>query len=422
MDAFYVSIELARRPELVGRPVVVGAAGPRGVVAAASYEARRYGVRSAMASVQAARLCPGAVFLPGDHAHYATVSARVHDVLARFTPLVEPIALDEAFLDVTAPARRLARRRELGERLREAVRVELALPCSVGVASNKLLAKLASEAAKPIADVRGVRPGPGVVEVAAGEELAFLHPHPVQALWGVGPATLERLARLGVVTVGDLAALPLGTVVRALGKAAGTHLHRLAHGDDDRPVAPDRALKSVGHEETFLHDRHGVDELHPELLRLADSVAGRLRASALAGRTVSVKVRFADFRTVTRSVTVGHPVELAGDIVGCARPLVAGLDLTGGVRLLGVSVTHLVPHSRQRAEQLRLGLDDGDAPPPRADWSSAAEALDAIRRRFGDDAIASATAAFARTRASQWGPQWQPEAGADAHHADPSDR
>jgi DNA polymerase IV len=259
------------------------------------------------------------------------------------------------------------------------VRDALQLSCSVGIAPNKFLAKLASEAAKPKASPEGVDPGAGVVEVEPGGELAFLHPLPVQALWGVGPSTLDRLRRLGVVTVADLAELPLGTLVTALGKASGTHLHALAHAIDDRPVVADRGLKSVGHEETFGRDKYERSDLEIELVRLADAVAARLRANDLAGRTVTLKVRFGDFRTITRSSTLGEPLDTAPAIAAAARALLDAIDPSTGVRLLGVSVSSL---RQAPGRQLTLESTEG--------WDRASRAIDEIRDRFGDRSIGPA--------------------------------
>jgi DNA polymerase IV len=330
MDAFFVACELRRRPELQGRPVVVGGTGARGVVAAASYEARRWGVHSAMPSSRARRLCPEAVFLPGDHAHYAEVSAEVFEIFRRCTPLVEGLSLDEAFLDVTGARRLLGDGEAIAWWVRQRIHDELALACSVGVAPSKFLAKLASEMAKPRASPAGITPGPGVLVVAPGEELAFLHPLPVERLWGVGPATLARLQRLGVVTVGDLAALPESLVVSALGAAQGRHLHRLAHADDRRPVEPDRQVKSVGHEETFPEDLFDAADLGRVLVRQADAVAARLRSLGSSGRTVHLKLRYGDFTTLTRAVTLPEPVSTGPAIARAARGLLDALDPSPG--------------------------------------------------------------------------------------------
>jgi DNA polymerase-4 len=411
MDAFFVAVEVRRRPELRGKPVVVGGTGDRGVIAAASYEARRYGVHSAMPSTRARRLCPDALFLSPDFDAYSEASARVHEVFRTFTPVVEPIALDEAFLDVTGARRLFGGGDEIARALRTRIADELALACSVGVAPTKLLAKLASEAAKPRATPTGVRPGPGVVVVAPGRELAFLHPHPVQALWGVGPATLERLRRLGVTTIGDLAALPLDALTASLGSSAGRHLHALARGVDDRPVEPDREARSIGHERTYAADLHDPAQLDRELVKLADAVAARLRHTGVAGRTVTVKVRFGSFETITRSGTAASPVDTAVEVVAVGRRLLAGVDPAPGVRLLGVSVSNLVADAPRQ-----LTLDGtGDADEPSVDeWSDASRTIDEIRDRFGADAIGPAslvTRDAGRTRLApfrrgqqQWGP------------------
>lgn len=406
MDAFYVSVELRLRPELRGQPVVVGGTGPRGVVAAASYEARRFGVRSAMPSSTARRLCPHAVFLSGDHALYATVSAEVHEIFRSVTPFVEPLALDEAFLDVTGALRLLGEGTTIARHLRAEVFERLQLRCSVGVAPSKFLAKLASEAAKPVATPQGVHEGKGVVEVRPGEELAFLHPLPVSALWGVGPATLERLTRLGVRTVGDLAQLSEAALVASVGTAHGRHLHRLAWAIDDRPVEVDRAMKSLGHEETFAADLHTHEELRRELVRLADGVAGRLRAHGAGARTLALKVRFAGFHTITRATTLLNPVDTAHAILQAVEPLLQRIDPTPGVRLLGVTASNFAEPS----EQLSLDALLAEQPTAGRDWQAAEETVDAIRSRFGAAAIGPASTVgkgglrLVRKGAQQWGP------------------
>ena len=400
MDAFYAAVEVRRRPELRGRPVVVGGTGGRGVVAAASYEARYYGIHSAMPSARARRLCPHAVFLPGDHAHYSEVSERVMAILAEFTPLVEPLSLDEAFLDVRSASRLLGPAPEMAAAIRSRVWEQQRLTCSVGAASTKFLAKLATERAKPRAGPDGPVFGSGVHVVAAGTELDFLHPHPVTAVFGVGPATAERLARLGVETVGDLASLPESVVVGALGKAAGRQLHLLARGVDERPVVIDRAARSLGREETFARDLHSRPELDAQVRRLSGSVSRRLRESDLQARTVTVKLRFATFKTITRSVTLPEPSDSYGAIARAARGLLAEIDPGPGVRLLGVSGSGLV---RSAGRQLSL---DGEHRSETAD-----RVVDEIRERFGQSAIGPAADAGRGTRvvsgadaARPWGP------------------
>ena len=405
MDAFYVSVELRRRPDLVGQPVVVGGTGNRGVVAAASYEARRYDVHSALPSAVARRRCPHAVFLPGDHELYSQVSEQVHEIFGRYTPLIEPLSLDEAFLDVSGATRLFGEGTRIGHRIRTDIRDELELGCSVGVAPNKFLAKMASVAAKPRATREGVFPGPGVVEVAPGHELEFLHPLPVKRLWGVGPVTLEKLHRLGVHTIGDLALLDERTIVSALGKASGHHLLALSKGDDVRPVEVSRDPKSIGHEETYPHDLHDHAELERELVRLADAVSSRLRRHGYGARTLTLKVRFAGFRTVTRSTTLDGAVDTGPELVGALRPLLRALDVSPGVRLLGVSTSNFAAPNHQ------LSLLDDAADPART-----AGAIDEIRERFGNAAIGPASSIsgnglrVVRKGAQQWGPDQRPPA------------
>ena len=402
MDAFYAAVEVLADPSLAGKPLIVGGDGARGVVASCSYEARSYGVRSAMPSMRARRLCPHAVFVPGRHELYAEHSKRLHGVLTSFTPLVEGIALDEAFLDVTGAQRLWGSGPQIGAAIRAKVKEETGLWCSVGVAPSKFLAKLASEAAKPKAGPPGSGPAPGlgVKVVDPGEELAFLHRHPVEALWGVGPATRRRLDRFGIRTVGDLAAMPVATLVGALGEAHGRHLHALAWAHDDRAVEPDRAAKSIGHEETYARDHYTLDSLRQEALRLSDGVANRLREADVAGRTVTLKVRFASFETITRSRTVPRPLDSGPAVARVATELLEAVDPSPGVRLLGVSVSNLGPRP---GEQLRL--DEADAGEP-----AVARAVDEVRRRFGDAAVGPATLlrrdglAVKRRGDQQWGP------------------
>ncbi len=287
MDAFFASVEVLDDPSLAGKPVIVGGAGARGVVASCTYEARQYGVHSAMPSMRARQLCPEAIFLSGRHSRYAEVSAALQRILHDVTPMVEPIGLDEAFMDVAGALRLLGPPDVIAHGLRDRVRDELHLRCAVGIGRSKMIAKLASRAAKPRATRQGLEPGPGVYLVGPEDERAFLHGHDVEALWGVGPATAKRLHDLGVRTVGELAALPHDTLVRRLGKASGAHLAALARGDDPEPVRPNRPTKSIGHEETFSQDLVDPSELERHALRMAESVATMLRGEGSSCRTVT---------------------------------------------------------------------------------------------------------------------------------------
>ena len=396
MDAFFVAVEVRRDPSLAGKPLIVGGAGERGVVASCSYEARAFGIHSAMPSVRARRLCPDAIFLHGNYDLYTEASHELHEVLRAFTPLVEGISIDEAFLDVTGAQRLFGDGEAIAHQLRARVRNDLALSCSVGVAPVKMLAKLASEAAKPKASLQGTVEGAGVFVVRPGEELAFLHPLPVESLWGVGPATAKRLHAFGVVTVADLAALPLETLIGALGRAAGRHLHDLAWARDPRAVEPSREVKSISHEQTYAHDLVERDELSREAVRMADAVASRLREAGVAGRTVTVKVRFHDFATITRSHTCDQPVDEGPVIARVARSLLDQVDSTNGVRLLGVAVSGLTP-ARQ------LSFDEQG-------WSATAAAVQEVRGRFGADAVGPAALVgdsglrVKKRGEQQWGP------------------
>ena len=405
MDAFFASVEVLLDPSLAGKPVVVGGTGNRGVVASCTYEARAYGIRSAMPSTRARRLCPHAVFVPGRYSVYSEHSKRIFEIFREVTPLVEGISLDEAFLDVAGARKLFGPPAEIAALLRRRIAEDLGLRCAVGASTTKFIAKLASEAAKPTASFTGPVPGKGVVVVEPGGELEFLHPLPVQALWGVGPATLARLERFGLRTVGDLARLPVETLVGALGEAHGRHLHELAWGRDPRPVEPHQRVKSVSSEETYAADHHDLEPLRLEAVRLGDAVAGRLRAAGLAGRTVSIKVRFHDFQTITRSHTLPAAVDTGADVARAAVALLDQVDPSPGVRLFGVAVSNL---SEGGAVQLALDTDGAGSDPGGVGWSAATAAVDEVRRRFGDGAVRPASLAgtgVKRRGDQQWGPQ-----------------
>lgn len=404
MDAFFVSVELLDRPDLADRPVVVGGSGRRGVVAAANYEARRRGVFSAMSSVRAVQLCPDLVFLPGHHHRYVEVSQRIMELFAARTPLVEPISLDEAFLDVTGSLRLFGDGVAIANDLRTEVFAREGLWCSVGIASSKFVAKLASQQAKPRPNPDGTVAGSGVLRIDDADVIRFLHPLPVSALWGVGPATLAKLNRCGVVTVGDLARTPADALVALLGAGAGNHLHRLANGVDPRVVQPHRRAKSVGHEETYSADLHDPVAVGRELLRLSDAVAARLAPTGQAGATVTVKIRFADFTTITRSFTPSNPVASSSALADVARDLAADVDVSAGVRLLGVSVSGLVDADAGR----QLTFDDLTNVDP--DGLHVQRTVDAIRRKWGTEAIGPAALlrpdglSLRRRHDAPWGP------------------
>ena len=390
MDAFFVSVELLRHPELRGLPVAVGGPGSRGVVASASYEARAYGVHSAMPAVQARRLCPDIVFLPGDHRLYQEVSERIMVILRSFTPLVEPLSLDEAFLDVSGAHRRPA---EIGHLIRRRIRDEEGINCAVGVASAKFLAKLGSKLAKPEPTPSGPSEGVGVFEVSVGQERSFLAPRPVTDIWGVGPATLARLSRIGIATIGELAQFPLERLEEVVGKAHGQHLHNLANALDPRPVIPETAPKSMSHEKTFPRDVHTHEALGAELVALSDSVASRLRTVGVAGRTVTIKVRFGDFSTITRSHTLASPVDSGVVLAREAKRLLEEVDVASGVRLIGVGVSEL-----EDPDQRQLSLEEAGAP----SWHDLDRVVDRIRDRFGSEAILPASTTDAGPRHSGW--------------------
>lgn len=376
MDAFFASVEVREDPRLRGLPVLVGGAGKRGVVAAASYEARRFGCRSAQPMALALRRCPQAIVVAPRHALYAEVSRQVFAIFERFSPLVEGLSIDEAFIDVGGTERLWGPPRQAAESIRAAVRAETGLTCSVGIAGVKFLAKIASGMNKP----------DGLTEIAAGEELAFLERLPIGALWGVGPRAEERLSRLGIASVGDLRRFGEARLVALFG-AHGLHLHRLSCGIDERAVIPDRAAKSIGHEDTYADDIAGVEALRRCLLSQATRVADRLVAQGLRARVISLKIRDGAFVTETRQCTLAQATDAYREIHEAACRLLESVDTEGrGFRLTGISVSGLL--SRAGGEQLDLLAGASEAP-----RNAALQAvLSAVRERHGHQALFPAEA------------------------------
>ena len=374
MDAFYASVELRSRPELVGTPVIVGGLGSRSVVLSATYEARAFGVHSAMPMMRARRMCPQATVIQPSHGVYDEASRGVMEVFRSITPLVEPLSLDEAFLDVSGAHRRLGSSRQIAELIRARVVDEQGITCSVGIAPTKFVAKLASARAKP----------DGLIVVPQDEVIAFLHPLPVGVLWGVGEKTEEALTRLGLRTIGDIAHTPVATLQRALGTAVGAHLGALSWGQDDRGVIAHEPDKSIGAEETFARDVDDPAVVLRELLRLSERTAARLRATGAVGRTVSIKVRFADFTTITRAKTLRDPTDVARVVYETARMLYDALGLQRArIRLVGVRVEGLTD-AEVTPRQLALG-GSGE------EWRAAEQAADRAAARFGAGAVRPAT-------------------------------
>jgi DNA polymerase-4 len=387
LDAFYAAVEVLDRPELSGLPVIVGGSERRGVVAAASYEARKFGVHSAMPTATAKRLCSHGVFLPVRMERYAEASARVFAIYRRFTPLVEPLSIDEAFLDVTGCGKLFGSATDVARKIREAVRAETGLTVSAGVAPNKFLAKIASDLGKP----------DGLVVVPPGEEQAFLDPLPVGRLWGVGKVTEEALRRRGVRTIGALRALPHGEMVRSFG-AHGEHLYALARGIDERPVETEREAKSIGHEETYDRDLREPASMRREILSLSQRVSERLRTHGVRGKTVTLKVKYHDFVQVTRAATLADATDDGGTIYRCALELLSGTEAgPRPVRLLGVSVSRFAAAgglgSAAPMEQIPLfGRPQGGAGaafrrPDPVKTERLNRAVDRIRAKFGPRGI-----------------------------------
>ena len=374
MDAFYASVEIRERPELRDVPVVVGGTGGRGVVSSANYIARTFGIRSAMPTAHARRLCPKAVFLPPTFPLYQEASSGVMAIFRDITPLVEPLSLDEAFLDVSGALRRLGMTpAAIGAEIRKRVEAAHGITCSVGVAPTKFVAKLASGLNKP----------DGMLVVPRDQVLAFLHPLPVSALWGVGKRTAERLTGVGLNRVGDVATTPLARLRRTIGVAAAEHLHALANGHDNRAVEPESVDKSVGAEETFEVDQTDRDVIKHELLRLSERTAATLRGRELRGRTVSIKVRFSDFTTITRSRTLSVATDVTQEIYRTACRLLDEQTPPGAIRLIGVRVEQLGA-TGDGGQQLFLDAPDRG-------WRDADQAADLARAKFGGAAVRPAT-------------------------------
>ncbi|XPP25688.1 MAG: DNA polymerase IV [Leucobacter sp.] len=376
MDSFFVSVELLEQPELRGRPSAVSQGTGRSVVSSASYEARRFGVRSAMPIGRAMQLCPQLILIPPRFEKYREASRKVMEIFREFTPLVEPLSIDEAFLDVRGSIRLFGPPVEIARQLRQRVRERTGLPASVGLAGTKFVAKLASQRAKP----------DGLLEILPERTLDFLHPLPIEAIWGVGKATARALHGRAIHTVGELAREPIDSLRRIVGNAAAQKLHDLSNGRDERSVVTNRAEKSIGHEETFAVDQTDRAVLDRELLRLATRTGERLRALGAEAGTIGIKVRYSDFETVSRSRTLPEATNATQRIYRTACELFDGLAREPGgppprpVRLIGVRTEQLIPVG---GSLLGLWSDDEE-------WRAVDRAVDEVRQRFGRDGLTSA--------------------------------
>ena len=369
MDAFFASVEERDNPALKGKAVVVGT-GVRGVVSAANYEARKFGIHSAMPVGRAKRLAPHAIFVPPNMSRYSEVSSHIMEIFRSVTPLVEPLSLDEAFLDVTGAKRLLGDGREIAKQIRAKVEASEGITCSVGIATTKFIAKLASGRCKPN----------GMLEIVSDRVLEFLHPLPVNAIWGVGPKTNEELQKLGLRTVADIANTPRQTLIRALGEAAGASLYELAWGRDYRDVEPGEVDKSISAAETFDTDTEDQEIVLRELLRLTEKATYRMREKDFSARTISIKVRFADFKTISRSKTVPLAISATHEVYEVVKALFLGLKLDRArIRLVGVSLDGL-EDGIDASEQLVLGERE-------TGWRQATAAIDKASARFGQGSV-----------------------------------
>jgi len=370
MDAFFALVEVRENPSLAGKQVIVGYDGNRGVVLSATYEARKLGVHSAMPMSRALRLAPNAIVVEPDHEKYSEVSENVMAIFESVTPLVQPLSVDEAFLDISGAKKLMGTPSQIGEVIRARVSDEQGITCSVGVASTMFVAKLATNFAKP----------DGLHVVPADKVIEFLHPLPIGALWGVGEKTGEQLARLGLVNVSDIANTPVKTLARVIGQAAAEHLYELAWGRDPRVVTPNQAEKSIGAERTFEADIDDPEEILAQILDLSNKVAKRLRAANYFSRTITIKVRFADFTSVTRSKSLPSSTDLATDIYATSKSLFEAMHLQRArIRLVGVRATGLVPTSESSVQLEFSNRDSG--------WREAEEAMDQVSLKFGNSAV-----------------------------------
>ena len=398
MDAFYASVEVLDNPALQGKPVIVGGSERRGVVCAASYEARKFGVHSAQPTAAAKRLCPHGIFLPVRMERYQEMSDRIFGIFHRFTPLVEALSIDEAFLDVTASARLFGTSTEIAKKIKAAVRDETGLTVSAGVAASKFVAKIASDLRKP----------DGLTVVPRGKEREFLSPLPVGKLWGVGKVTQAALHRMGVETIGDLSRIAVEVLARKFGKH-GVLLHELSLGIDDREVVPEQEAKSIGREDTYPEDLVAVEGIRKELLSLATRVAERMRRHGVKGRTATLKVKYNDFTLITRAVSLDRATDDGGEIYRCAVALLPKTEAgKRPIRLLGISLSGLTEgiEATPRGEPEQLPLfrkPSGERCEPSAGGKGAPfavsrerkeklnRAVDKIREKFGKKGIRPAT-------------------------------
>lgn len=370
MDAFFALVEVRENSSLVGKQVIVGYDGNRGVVLSATYEARKLGVHSAMPMSRALRLAPNAIVVEPDHEKYSEVSENVMAIFESITPLVQPLSVDEAFLDISGAQKLMGTPSQIGEVIRARVSDEQGITCSVGVASTMFVAKLATNFAKP----------DGLHVVPADKVIEFLHPLPIGALWGVGEKTAEQLSRLGLVSVSDIANTPVKTLARVIGQAAAEHLYELSWGRDPRTVTPNQAEKSIGAERTFESDLDDPEEILAQILDLSNKVAKRLRTAEYFARTVTIKVRFADFTSVTRSKSLPVSTDLATDIYATSKSLFEAMNLQRArIRLVGVRATGLIPTNESSVQLEFSNRDSG--------WREAEEAIDQVSLKFGNSAV-----------------------------------